>query len=169
MKILSSFLIVIFLSTSLSAQSGFVFPTAKEQQATNVASWITLIFAIGEDTKACFDLPLEQRKHCFIMLSIRNGGSVGISELIKKVHPVARPCAPFNCGNDSPFSDWPSQHAWLGAATLPVCHQGPKFAFDIPLVVLTDMGRHLAWRHDWVAIILGSAGGFATSVLTRCF
>lgn len=172
MKIWVLALLLVGGVTEASAQSRFTLPTADERQAANVVSWFTVAANVGLDAKAAWDCPPSKRTKCFGLLAAKDAGTYGTAWVIKKFLPVNRPCAPNDCGSDSPNSDVPSAHTALAVASLNIngreCGVGPRYAFSLPLAFLTAGGRYTSRRHDLIGLATGMADGFVWSELTRC-
>ncbi len=146
---------------ALWAEGNAAAVTQGERDAANVASWIGVAVAVALDSKASWDCP--QRLRCFAMQGVRNGVTYGAVFAVKKLVHRERPCAPFDCGTDNPFSSFYSAHAAEAFASLGGCGHGPRLAVVLPVAIGTAVGRVRAGKHYVSDVVVGAAAGWATS------
>jgi membrane-associated phospholipid phosphatase len=137
-------------------------PTAGERRAADIASWGTVLTTLTLDGVQTWKASCEgPRDACFAALGkagLRVGGTVLLSEVVKRVVHRARPCAPA-CGIDSPYSSTWSMHTALAFSAL----GGPRLSIALPLAIGTGGLRVLGDKHWLSDVLLGAGVGALTS------
>ncbi len=152
-------MLVLCLATPVSAQPWFdrgtpAFPTERQRDFADVASWATVITTVVLDSKASWDCPDRQR--CFVLQGVRTGVTYGSVYLVKTLFRRARPCAP-QC--DEPLASFYSAHTALAFQSL----GGPRLAFMLPLAISTGGLRIGANKHYLSDVVVGAVAGLLTS------
>jgi membrane-associated phospholipid phosphatase len=132
-------------------------PTADERKVANIASWGTVLADVALDAKASWDSP--NRGRAFAMQGIRTVVTIGVDYEVKSLVGRQRPCAPSDCGIDSPNSSFYSMHTALAFSTL----GGPRLSVSLPLAIGTGGLRVAAGKHYLTDVLVGMAAGAITS------
>lgn len=131
-------------------------PTAAEQHAASVASWVTAVLPIVLDTRASWMSPKKVK--AFELQSVRLGVTYGAAQLLKLAIHRERPCAPL-CGVDNPARSFPSLHTAFACTAL----GGPGLAIAVPLAAGTAGLRIAANKHWLTDVLTGCALGALAS------
>jgi hypothetical protein len=133
-------------------------PTAGERRAADIASWGTVLTTLTLDGVATWKAHCEgtwdECEAALVKTGLRVGGTVLVSEIVKRAVHRARPCAPA-CGIDSPYSSTWSMHTALAFSAL----GGPRLAVALPLAIGTEGLRIAAGKHWLTDAVLGSVAG----------
>lgn len=143
-------LLLCLIAAPVSAQSRFALPTANEQRAADIASWVTVATVTAFDAKASWDAP--DRKKAFELQAARTAATYGVVFAAKLLVHRLRPCAP-TCGSDNPRYSFFSAHTAVAFSTL----GGPKLTISLPLATATG-GLRLAANKHWLTDVLVGAG-----------
>jgi membrane-associated phospholipid phosphatase len=151
-------------------------PTAGEQRAADIASWVTLGAALVLDSRETIGKCDGQDDcyHAITRAALRLGATYGAVELIKRLTHRERPChanATFTggteagvCGGSDPYASFPSGHTAFAFSTVnfgPA--RGARLGFSVPLAVSTG-GLRIAGGKHWLTDTLAGAGvGLLTS------
>lgn len=137
--------------------------TTTEQRVEDVASWVILGGSVAVDAAECRNETDVSR--CLILLGVRNGVVAASAFTIKKLVHSPRPCAPFDCGSDAPYSNIISGHTAFTAASISHRWKSTGFAVSVPSTVLVAVFRRTSNKHDWIGVGSGALVGFAASFI----
>lgn len=155
--------LVLLAASPAAAEINAAAPTAAEQQAANVASWIGVGVAVALDVKASWACP--DRLRCFAWQGVRTGVTYGAVFAVKRLVHRARPCAPADCGVDDPDTSFWSAHTAEAFASTGGCGHGPRLVVVLPFAIVTGVGRVRARKHYISDAAVGALAGWATSKL----
>jgi membrane-associated phospholipid phosphatase len=131
-------------------------PTAGEQRAADVASWVTVGTVLSLDAWDAWHQ--EDRVQAFVVMGVRVGLIYGLTSIVKEAFPRERPCAPV-CGLDHANGSFYSMHTAFAFSAI----GGPRLVFVLPLAMGTGGLRILADKHYLTDVLVGAAVGAATS------
>lgn len=157
-------ILLITLSSSAAAQSIVVdrltppLPTTTERHIADIASWATVITAIGLDFKTSWDSPNRQR--AFALQGVRLGAVYGSAYLVKTLVGRSRPCVELSegCGIDGSNQSMFSAHTAAAFASV-----GPQLTISLPLSISTGGLRIMAGKHWLTDTLVGAGVGLLTS------
>lgn len=138
---------------------------ADDKKIADVISYVSLAADIAIDTNN--SLHCSNKKNCLITQTLKDGGIVLTSELIKHYFPDKRPCYP-DCGIDNPLANMPSEHNALAWGSLVPVKQ-KSFSFSLSMGIVTAAGRYKAKKHDVKAIVIGALIGSGFDYLSHRF
>jgi membrane-associated phospholipid phosphatase len=137
--------------------------TAAERHAADVASWVTVSAAVALDAHATWKTHCQgswdECEGAIVRSGLRVGVTYGAVFLVKALVHRQRPCAPSDCGSDSPDFSFYSAHTALAFSTL----GGPRLAVSLPLAIGTGGLRIAAGKHYLTDVLTGAAVGALTS------
>lgn len=116
-----------------------------ERKVYDVISYVTAGVQIGADT--IHSITSNDKKKEIKQQLIRDGITIGVSELLKRTVHKSRPD-----GSDN--MSFPSEHTSLTAAS-----QGWNFYIGIPLTGVTGFGRVKAKKHYILDVLVGAGIG----------
>lgn len=116
-----------------------------EKKVYDIISYVSAGIQIGADT--IHSITSNERKKEIKQQLIRDGITIGVSELLKRTVHKERPD-----GSDN--MSFPSEHTSLTAAS-----QGWNFYIGIPLTGVTGFGRVKAKKHYILDVLVGASIG----------
>jgi membrane-associated phospholipid phosphatase len=152
-ELVVALLLLVLSASAASAEPTWPLKTKKQQQAANVASYITLgaLEALDTFKSAKADRP----GRAFAIQGARLGVTYGGTLLTKSLVHRARPCAP-DCGIDNPQASFFSGHSAGAAQAI----DGDRLSLTLSLALGTGGLRELANKHHWTDIAVGWLAGY---------
>lgn len=128
-------------------------PVLSAQQLADKISYITVASNITIDTIHSFQA--DNKKDALIKQSLRDGITLGVSEILKRIIHEERP-------DSSDNKAFPSEHSMFSCVSI---GHSRSASFEIPISFATMDGRVLAKKHYWHDTLSGCGIGLLVGLI----